>query len=274
MRPVSRVIGIVTALVLSTSLLAAAQAAPGEDKATPADNKAAPADSKAAKPAAPLFVRFQTEKGDILMVMYPGLAPHHVGNFTHLASTGFFNGTRFHRIVPGFVIQGGDPYTKDDDPENDGTGGPSLKDVLTEQEWQAYSQADPTQAAAMLAAKGYIAAPEGKALLKAEFSPARHVRGTISMARAQPIDSAGSQFFVCVSDVPFLDRAYTVFGHVVLGMEAVDAIVSAEQAPGGREAPAVPVQVIAATVLEGTRELTKAEKAAWEALPAELKDIR
>ncbi len=262
MRRVTRVIGTILVLAAALGPVAVAQAQPAAEKAAPA------------AAGAPLFVRFQTEKGDILLVMYPGLAPHHVANFTHLARTGFFDGTRFHRIVPGFVIQGGDPYTKDADPENDGTGGPALKDVLTEPEWQAYAQADPAQQAAMLAAKGYVAAPEGKALLKAEFSPARHVRGTLSMARAQPLDSAGSQFFVCVSDVPFLDRAYTVFGHVVLGLDVADRIVNAERTTPESETPAVPVQVVAAKVIEGTEGLSKTERAAWEALPANLKDIR
>jgi peptidyl-prolyl cis-trans isomerase B (cyclophilin B) len=229
---------------------------------------------KSAPASPPLFVRFQTEKGDILLVMYPALAPHHVANFTHLASSGFYAGTRFHRIVPGFVIQGGDPYTKDDDRTNDGTGGPFIRDVLTEQEWRDYSAADPAQATALLAAKGYVAGTANEAQLKAEFSPAKHVRGTLSMARAQPVDSAGSQFFICVADASFLDRNYTVFGHVVLGLDAADKIVAAEQAPAGSESPAVPVQVIAATVLEGTSGLTKAELAAWDALPAAVKDMR
>ncbi len=266
MRPVSIAIRVLLAMVLATSIVTMAAAGPSEEKATPA--------APPGKAAAPLFVRFQTEKGDILLVMYPGLAPHHVANFTQLSSSGFYAGTRFHRIVPGFVIQGGDPLTKDDDPNNDGTGGPFVRDVLSEQEWQQYSQLDPAQAAAMLTAKGYVTGPNNTALLKAEFSPAHHARGTLSMARAQPLDSAGSQFFICVDEVPFLDRSYTVFGHAVTGMDVVDKIVTAEQAPGGREAPAVPVQVIATTVLEGTDGLTKAERAAWDALPAPLKDVR
>lgn len=265
MRPDSRTTGALLTLMLAMSFVAAAQAGPVADKARP---------DAAAQAAPPLFVRFQTERGDILMVMYPELAPHHVANFTHLSRSGFFAGTRFHRIVPGFVIQGGDPFTKDDDPNNDGTGGPTIRDVLTGDEWLAYSQADPAQAAAMLAERGYVAGPDGKAYLKAEFSPARHLRGTLSMARAQALDSAGSQFFLCVSQASFLDRAYTVFGHVVLGLDVADKIVGAERTTAESETPAVPVQVIAATVLEGTAELTKAELAAWEAFPAELKNIR
>ena len=80
----------------------------------------------------PLFARMETGKGNILLVFYPDLAPHHVGNFVHLSRTGFYDGSKFHRIVPGFVIQGGDPNSKDADPRNDGLGGPSMTDVLTE----------------------------------------------------------------------------------------------------------------------------------------------
>jgi peptidyl-prolyl cis-trans isomerase B (cyclophilin B) len=220
--------------------------------------------------AEPSFIRLQTEAGDILLVFYPELAPHHVGNFKHLASTGFFDGTRFHRIVPGFVIQGGDPNSKDEDPRNDGMGGPAVRDVLTDAEWQAVVKANE-----VLSAKGY-AAIEGNANLKAEFTTkARHVRGTLSMARSQDVDSAGSQFFICVADAPALDNKYTIFGHVVTGLEVADKIVSAEKNPAaGRDAPAVPVQVIKATVIEGTAALTAAERTAWDALPADLKNIR
>lgn len=231
--------------------------------------RAAPAAS-----APPSFVRLATGVGDILLVLYPELAPLHVGNFRHLAGAGFFDGTRFHRIVPGFVIQGGDPNSKDDDPRNDGTGGPRVQDVLTAEEWQAYTAADSIQGPAMLAAKGYVDV-NGKASLKAEFSSTvKHLRGTLSMARAQPVDSAGSQFFVCVDDTPMLDGKYTVFGHVVSGLEVADKIVSAEMNPAGREAPAVPVQILKATVIDGTEGLTAAERRDWDALPATLKNVR
>lgn len=219
--------------------------------------------------ATPQFVRLQTEAGDILLVFYPGLAPHHVANFKHLASTGFFNGTRFHRIVPGFVIQGGDPNSKDADPRNDGMGGPRVRDVLTEAEWQTVAKANE-----LLAAKGY-AGLDGEARLKAEFTTkTKHVRGTLSMARSQDVDSAGSQFFICVADAAALDGKYTIFGHAVTGMDVADKIVSAEKNPAaGRDAPASPIQ-ITATVIEGTAGLTAAERAAWDALPANLKDVR
>ncbi|MBK8166423.1 MAG: peptidylprolyl isomerase [bacterium] len=228
-----------------------------------------PAAGAAPAAKAPQFLRLETEAGNILLVFYPGLAPNHVANFKHLARTGFLDGTRFHRIVPGFVIQGGDPNSKDDDPRNDGLGGPTVRDVLTEAEYQAV-----VAASKVLEGKGYNALT-GEARLKAEFSrTAKHVRGTLSMARSQSVDSAGSQFFICVADTPALDTQYTVFGHVVSGMEVADKIVSAEKNPAaGRDAPAVPVQIIKATVLEGTTGLSAAERGAWDALPASLKDV-
>ncbi|MGW8209261.1 MAG: peptidylprolyl isomerase, partial [Syntrophobacteria bacterium] len=117
------------------------------------------------------------------------VAPNHVNSFIELASDGFYDGTTFHRIVPGFVIQGGDPNTKSDDRSRHGMGGPGFT-------------------------------------LKAEFSKLPHKRGSLSMARAAHPDSAGSQFFICVADAPFLDGEYTIFGEVVEGMDVVDKIVS------------------------------------------------
>lgn len=216
--------------------------------------------------ADPVFVRLETEAGDILLVMYPELAPNHVGNFTHLARTGFYDGTSFHRIVPGFVIQGGDPKSKDDDPRNDGTGGPTIGDVLTENEQSRIEEVN-----ALLESKGY-AGIEAMANLKAEFSPAPHVRGSLSMARSRHPDSAGSQFFICVDRTATLDSKYTLFGHVVAGMDVADAIVAAEKNPAaGRDAPAAPVVIEKAVVLEGAAELNPAEQEAWAALGEDFK---
>lgn len=216
------------------------------------------------------FARMETEQGEILLTFYPDLAPHHVGNFLHLARTGFFDGTCFHRIVPGFVIQGGDPNSKDDDPRNDGQGGPSIAEILTAEEYQLVEQVNQ-----LLAAKGYLGVP-GKANLKAEFSTSvKHLRGSLSMARSQDVNSAGSQFFICVDDTPALNGKYTVFGHVVKGIEVADAIVSAETNPAaGRESPLHPVHVSKITVLDGLEGLTPEEKAAWDELPAELKSVQ
>lgn len=131
----------------------------------------------------------ETKFGNIELKFFPEVAPNHVNNFIELAKKGFYDGTTFHRVIPGFMIQGGDPNTKNPDRLRHGMGGP-----------------------------GYT--------LKAEFNEKPHKRGTLSMARAAHPDSAGSQFFICVADSFFLDRQYTVFGEVVSGMDVADRIVN------------------------------------------------
>ncbi len=131
----------------------------------------------------------KTSFGNIKFNLMSDIAPETVRNFSQLAKSGFYNGTLFHRIIPGFMIQGGDPNTKNSDKSTWGQGGP-----------------------------GYN--------LKAEFNSRSHLRGIVSMARATDPDSAGSQFFIVTSDSTFLDRQYTVFGEVVDGMEVADKIVN------------------------------------------------
>lgn len=132
-----------------------------------------------------------TKLGEIELELLADHAPGHVKNFLDLARKGFYDGTTFHRVIPGFMIQGGCPNTKNPNGTRSthGTGGP-----------------------------GYN--------IKAEFNETPHRRGVLSMARAQSPDSAGCQFFICVSDSSFLDRQYTAFGRVVRGMEVADKIVS------------------------------------------------
>ncbi len=130
----------------------------------------------------------ETKLGNIELQFFPEVAPKHVNNFIELAKKEFYDGTIFHRVIPGFMIQGGDPNTKNPDRSQHGMGGP-----------------------------GYT--------VKAEFNEKPHKRGTLSMARAASPDSAGSQFFICVAEASFLNKQYTVFGEVVSGMEAVDKIV-------------------------------------------------
>jgi peptidyl-prolyl cis-trans isomerase B (cyclophilin B) len=146
---------------------------------------ALPAD--AAEPETKAFI--ETKFGTMEVIFYPDKAPKHVENFIKLAKSGFYNGTIFHRVIPGFVIQGGDPNTKGQDTSTYGMGGP-----------------------------GYT--------VKAEFNDRPHVRGTLSMARSQHPDSAGSQFFIVLGTVPHLDGKYTVFGQVVKGMDVADKIVA------------------------------------------------
>jgi peptidyl-prolyl cis-trans isomerase B (cyclophilin B) len=131
----------------------------------------------------------ETKFGNMELKFFPEVAPQHVTNFMDLAKKGFYDGTTFHRVIPGFMIQGGDPNSKSPDRSKHGTGGP-----------------------------GYT--------IKAEFNEKPHKRGVLSMARAAHPDSAGSQFFICVADSFFLDKKYTVFGEVVSGMDVADKIVN------------------------------------------------
>lgn len=134
----------------------------------------------------------ETKFGSMEMKFFPDAAPNHVKNFIDLAKKGFYDGTTFHRVIPGFMIQAGDPNSISHDKTKHGMGGP-----------------------------GYT--------VKAEFNNKAHKRGILSMARAAHPDSAGSQFFICVADSPFLDKQYTVFGEVVSGMDVADKIVSQQR---------------------------------------------
>lgn len=131
----------------------------------------------------------ETSMGRIVLMFFPDKAPNHVENFKKLATKGFYDGTKFHRVIPGFMIQGGDPNTKTDDKSTWGQGGP-----------------------------GYN--------VKAEFNDVHHARGILSMARTGDPDGAGSQFFIMVADTPSLDNQYSVFGQVLSGMDVADKIVN------------------------------------------------
>ena len=136
----------------------------------------------------------ETNLGTIKFKFLEDKAPGHVKNFIELAKKGFYDGTRFHRVIPGFMIQGGDPVSKAGDRSRMGTGGP-----------------------------GYS--------IKAEFNNTPHIRGVVSMARSQDPNSAGCQFFICVDVASFLDGQYTAFGEVVEGMDVVDKIVNLKRDP-------------------------------------------
>ena len=136
--------------------------------------------------------------GDIVLKFFSDVAPGHVTNFITLSKNGFYDGTTFHRVIPGFMIQGGDPNSKSPDRSSHGMGGPGYK-------------------------------------VKAEFNSTPHKRGVVSMARSNDPDSAGSQFFICVADANFLDWQYTVFGEVVSGMDVADKIVAMKR--DGRDNP-------------------------------------
>ena len=220
----------------------------------------------------PVFARCDTDSGSILLVLYPELAPNHVANFSHLARSGFYEGTKYHRVIPGFMIQGGDPNSKDMDPRNDGMGGPTLGDILDKDGMKALDALNKK-----LEEQGYKGLGDISANLKAEFTQTvSHLRGTVSMARGgHDVDSAGSQFFICVADRGHLDGQYSIFGFTVLGMDVADRIVSGEKRPGaGQGAAANPVVIRKMTIIDGTGDLTAEEKAAWEALPAERKNVK
>ncbi len=146
----------------------------------------------------------ETPYGRIVMKFFPEQAPVHCANFKRLANAGFYDGTTFHRVIPDFMIQGGDILSRDDSRSNDGTGGP-----------------------------GYT--------IPAEFNAIHHGPGIVSMARAQDPNSAGSQFFICHKDAGFLDKKYTVFGEVTEGMDVVDKIVNAER--DKRDNPLIPIRM-------------------------------
>ena len=164
------------------------------------------------------IVELHTSAGEIDIRIYPQIAPNHAKNFIDLAAAGFYDGTRFHRVIPEFMIQGGDPNTKGDDVSTWGMGGSGRE-------------------------------------LAAEFNAVKHRRGIVSMARSQNPNSASSQFFIVVADAPSLNNQYTVFGEVVRGMEVVDAIVNAPR--NDMDRPQQPT-TITATRVRDAREDEKA----------------
>jgi cyclophilin family peptidyl-prolyl cis-trans isomerase len=155
-----------------------------------------------------------TSMGKITIEFFPNAAPKHVENFKTLARKGFYDGVKFHRVIKGFMIQAGDPNSKDNDPSNDGAGN-----------------------------AGYT--------LKQEFNSISHKRGIVSMARrGDSVDSASCQFFIMHRDRPELDNQYTVFGRVISGMETVDKI--AETPTGQRDNPVTPVVIKKVTIEKRT----------------------
>lgn len=155
--------------------------------------------------------KIQTNFGDIAIEFFPEVAPKTVENFKKLAKSGFYDGLVFHRIVPGFVIQGGDPNTASfANRSRWGTGGPG---------WT----------------------------VKAEFNKNKHSRGALSMARSQDPNSAGSQFFIVLKDAIFLDGQYTVFGRVTAGMDAVDKIAALKCDPADAPVDAEQAKMIKVT---------------------------
>ena len=148
----------------------------------------------------------KTSLGEMTIAFWPDVAPKTVENFKALARKGFYDGTAFHRIIKGFMIQGGCPNTKADRNGVPGTGGPGYQ-------------------------------------IKAEFNAKPHVRGVVSMARSSNPDSAGSQFFICHGDARFLDRQYTAFGELVAGEDVLEKIANVATGGGGENS--TPLQRVA-----------------------------
>ena len=155
-------------------------------------------------------VKIETNHGNISFNLLSELAPEHVRNFVKLANEGFYDGTLFHRVIPGFMIQGGDPTTKDPNRKSEwGMGGP-----------------------------GYT--------INAEFNSRSHLRGIVSMARATDPNSAGSQFFIMHANNTGLDHQYSVFGEVTEGMDTVDKIAALPrdgECPSGEGAKMIKVSI-------------------------------
>lgn len=190
-----------TAQQTSTAAASTASTTSAEKPATEYQNKVAELETS----AGPIHIRF-----------YPEKAPNHVRNFIDLAAGGFYEGTKFHRVDPNFMIQGGDPNSKAGSPDTWGTGG-SEKTV------------------------------------NAEFNDVSHVRGVVSAARTQDPNSASSQFFIVVKDSTFLDGQYSAFGKVVKGLDVVDKIANAARVEG-TERPKDPVVVQKITIREAKPE--------------------
>jgi peptidyl-prolyl cis-trans isomerase B (cyclophilin B) len=179
--------GILVVFMLAAAVSAFAQIK--EAQSTKSEMKGTTFTKEEIKKMADTKAVIETKFGNIEIKFFPDVAPKHVNNFIELAKKGFYDGTTFHRVIPGFMIQGGDSNSKSPDKAKHGMGGP-----------------------------GYT--------VKAEFNNKPHKRGILSMARSANPDSAGSQFFICVADAPSLDRQYTVFGEVVSGVDVADKIVS------------------------------------------------
>lgn len=196
-----KIIGMIIAAALCLSLAACT----GSVKSSDSGSSKTVDYSNESNPVAEIAM----SDGDVIMIeLYPQAAPNTVNNFIYLANSGFYDGLAFHRIIPGFMIQGGDPNC-------DGTGDPGYS-IAGEFEDNGFKNS------------------------------LKHTRGVISMARAQSYDSAGSQFFIMVADTQSLDGQYAAFGKVIAGMEVVDGIVSVER--DSSDKPKEPIVITKVTV--------------------------
>ena len=193
-----------TAATTTTETVTTSSATATEATVPPAAPTTAAEEKKPMSQYENKVAELHTSAGEIDIRFFPDVAPGHVKNFIDLAEKGFYNGTKFHRVIPGFMIQGGDPNTVSGSPSTWGTGG------------------------------------SGKNI-NAEFNSISHKRGIVSMARSSSPNSASSQFFIVTSDSTFLDNQYTVFGQVTKGMDVADKIVNAPK--GEQDRPTNPTSI-------------------------------
>ena len=192
--------GLASACAAETNSAPAAKLEPKKEVAKP--------DAKPASTNANEVAVLKTSEGEMVLEFWSDVAPNHVENFKKLAKEGFYDGTAFHRVIKGFMIQGGDPNSKDESKKSSwGMGGP-----------------------------GHT--------VKAEFNSKAHVRGVLSMARSQDPNSAGSQFFICHGDPRFLDNQYTAFGKLIKGDDVLEKIATTTTEPGDRPAKRMNVESI------------------------------
>lgn len=148
----------------------------------------------------------ETSKGTIRVEFFASDAPNTVASFIELADAGFYNGIKFHRVVPNFVVQAGDPETRE-------LSGAEVREITARQAKGVVQSGEP-----------YIGAGGPGWVMKAEINARKHLKGTVAMARSTALDSAGSQFYICLEPQPGLDGQYTVFGQVIEGMDVVESI--------------------------------------------------
>jgi peptidyl-prolyl cis-trans isomerase B (cyclophilin B) len=199
LRPMKAIMSLFAATLVLSIAVARAEDPKTEKKETTTKPEAAAASKEEKKSVSTNEVAvIKTSEGEMVLEFWPDVAPGHVENFKKLAKQGFYDGTCFHRVIKGFMIQGGDPLTKDESAKSRwGTGGPGYQ-------------------------------------IKAEFNDKPHVRGVLSMARSQDPNSAGSQFFICHGDPRFLDRQYTAFGKLIKGDDVLEKIATTPTAPGDK----------------------------------------
>jgi peptidyl-prolyl cis-trans isomerase B (cyclophilin B) len=197
--------------IFAVSLLAgllSLQTLPAADAKVELDKKDATAHKEGKKAESKEVAVIKTTEGTMVAEFWPDVAPKTVANFKKLAKEGFYDGTAFHRVIKGFMIQGGDPKTKDASKESEwGTGDPGYK-------------------------------------IDAEFNDRPHVRGVLSMARSNDPNSAGSQFFICHGDPHSLDHKYTTFGKLIKGDDVLEKIANTPTHPPDRPNKRIGVESI------------------------------